>query len=201
MILSTSQTTQIAEKYASEFVRVLQMGNEVEQKCEWTCLLWSKDHWAAEARKGQITLQQAKQRLRESEENSRILKSLIGNSQFLNTVAQVYSKLFGDGEQSCLVKDFVNCPFMGQRHVLLARGSLATVFVTILHKATLYSMLDNHPIDSGLLDEEYSNVYGINLVNYQDLERSLTDGRFAKLFDAVVKRASELAGLKSKQPL
>jgi hypothetical protein len=180
---------------------MLRMGNEVEQKCEWTCLLWSKDHWATEARKAQITLQQAKERPGNSEEKSKTLRSHIESSQFLNTVAQIYSKLFDDSEQFCSVKDFTNCPFMRQRHDLLSRGSLASVFVTILHKATLYFMLDNHPIDSGLLDEEYSDVYGIDLTSFQDLERSLTDGRFAKLFDGVVKRASELSGLKSKEPL
>lgn len=57
-------------------------------------------------------------------------------------------------------------------------------------------MLDRHPIDSGLLNEEYNDVYGINLTNYEDLENSLADGRFGKLFEQVVKRASELAGLK-----
>lgn len=87
---------------------------------------------------------------------------------------------------------------MGQRQDLLRKGTLASVFVTILHKATLYSMLDDHPLDSGLLDEEYRNVYGIDLTNYQDLENSLRDGRFAKLFEATVKRARQLAGLPQK---
>jgi hypothetical protein len=198
MLLPTSQTTQIAEKYASEFIRDLEMGHEVEQKCEWTCLLWTKDHWATEAGKSQITLQQTKEHLTDSDEKSRTVKTLFVNSQFLNTVAQVYSKLFDNSEQTCSVKVFVNCPFMGQRKDLLTRGSLASVFVTILHKATLYAMLDRHPIDSGLLDEEYRDVYGIDLTSYQDLEKSLIDGRFSKLFDAVTKRASELAGLESK---
>lgn len=198
MLLPTSQTTQIAEKYASEFVRELQMGNQVEQKCEWTCLLWSKDHWATEARKAQITLQQIRERLRDSEENSRTLRTLFVNSQFLNTVGQVYSKLFHNSEQTCSVKDFANCPFMGQRQDLLTRGSLASVFATILHKATFYAMLDRHPIDSGLIHEEYNDVYGIDLTTFQDLESSLMDGRFAQLYEAVVKRATQLAGIPQK---
>jgi hypothetical protein len=56
-------------------------------------------------------------------------------------------------------------------------------------------MLDRHPIDSGLLHEEYSEVYGIDLTDYADLEKALTDGRFERLYETVVKRASELAGL------
>lgn len=195
-LLPVTQTRQIAKKYALEFVKELRIGTEVEQRCEWTCLLWSKDHWANEARKTQITLQQTKERLTDSEQNARTVKTLFINSQFLNTVAQVYSKLFDGSEQSCSVKNFTDCPFMGQRQDLLTQGSLASVFVTILHKATLYAMLDRHPIDSGLLNEEYNDVYGINLTNYEDLENSLADGRFGKLFEQVVKRASELAGLK-----
>lgn len=89
---------------------------------------------------------------------------------------------------------------MGQRQDLLNRGSLASVFVTMLHKATFYSMLDRHPLDSGLIHEEYTDVYGIDLTNYRDLELSLTDGRFQKLYETVVKRAAQLAGIPSKQP-
>ena len=122
------------------------------------------------------------------------------NSQFMNTVAQVYSKLFINAGQSCNVKKFTNCPFMEQRRDLLNRGSLASVFVTMLHKATFYAMLDRHPLDSGLIPEEYANVYGIDLTDYGDLEMSLKDGRFQKLYEVVVKRAMQLAGLPSKQP-
>jgi len=64
----------------------------------------------------------------------------------------------------------------------------------MLHKAVSYSMLEKHPLDSGLLDEEYSDVYGINLTSYPDLEASLLDGRFSNLFDAVVKRGRQLSG-------
>lgn len=96
------------------------------------------------------------------------------------------------------MKDFVNCPFIGQRQELLKKGSLAGVFVTILHKATSYAMLDRHPLDSGLIHEEYNDVYGIDLTNYQDLESSLVDGRFARLYEAVVKRAKQLAGIPQK---
>jgi hypothetical protein len=84
---------------------------------------------------------------------------------------------------------------MNERQDLLSRGSLASVFVTILHKATLYAMLDLHPLDSGLLDEDYKNVYGVDLTNFQDLQKSLVDGRFERLYAAVLKRAAELAGL------
>ena len=182
-----------AEWYATDFTKQLQLDSEVEQQCEWTCLLWSKDHWADEARKGQITLQQSKESSTNPAEN--IVETLFTNSQFLNTVAQVYSKLFGCKNQFCSVKIFTNCPFLGQRQDLLKAGSLGGVFVTILHKAMLYSMLDRHPIDSGLVSEDYSDVYGINLTDFQDLEESLADGRFATLYEAVVKRAMQLAGL------
>jgi hypothetical protein len=56
-------------------------------------------------------------------------------------------------------------------------------------------MLDRHPLDSGLLDEEYADAYGVDLTNYDDLEKSLTDGRFRKLFDNVLKKALQLSGL------
>jgi hypothetical protein len=89
---------------------------------------------------------------------------------------------------------------MDERQDYLNKGSLATVFVTILQKATFYAMLDRHPLDSGLLDEEYNDVYGVDLTDYQDLERSLTDGRFERLSEAVVKRGTELAGFRPEQP-
>ena len=85
---------------------------------------------------------------------------------------------------------------MDERQELLNSGPLASVFVTILHKATFYAMLDRHPLDSGLLDEEYRDVFGVDLTDFEDLERSLTDGRFEKLYAKVVKRAGELAGIR-----
>jgi hypothetical protein len=179
--------------YATDFVKQLQLDSEIEQQCEWTCLLWSKDHWADQARKGQIILQQSKEPTANSAEST--VETLFTNSQFLNTVAQVYSKLFGRKEQFCSVKIFTNCPFLGQRQDLLKTGSLAGVFVTILHKTMMYAMLDRHPIDSGLINEDYSDVYGINLTDFQDLEESLTDGRFATMYRTVLKRATQLAGL------
>ena len=95
-------------------------------------------------------------------------EALVANSQFLNTVAQVYSKLFGGQEKSCAAKSFLNCPYMSERQDLLNKGSLATVFVTILQKATFYAMLDRHPLDSGLLDEEDADdLYGVDLTVYQ----------------------------------
>jgi hypothetical protein len=187
----------VAEKYAADFIRQLHLDSRVEQRCEWSCILWSKDHWADQARRAKIDLHQAKERLSLSPDGSKIVETLFMNSEFLNTVAQVYSKLFSIKEESCGVKDFPNCPFMDERQDLLNRGSLASVFATILQKATFYSMLDRHPLDSGLLNEEYKDVYGIDLTDFQDLERSLADGRFEKLYAEVIKRATELAGLRS----
>lgn len=184
----------IAEKFATEFINQLQLDSKSEQRCEWSCILWSKDHWASQAQKAKIDLHQTKDRTNSSE-NSETVKALFTNSQFLNTVAQVYSQLFTGSEISCSVKTFTSCPFMREREELLRKGALASVFVTILHKATLYSMLDEHPIDSGLINEEYADVYGIDLTDYQDLESSLEDGRFAKLFENTVMRARQLAGL------
>jgi hypothetical protein len=187
----------VAERYAADFIRQLHLGNQVEQRCEWSCILWSKDHWADQARKAKIDLHQAKERLSASPEGSKTAETLFINSEFLNTVAQVYSKLFNTEEESCTVKNFPNCPFMDKRQDLLNKGSLASIFVTILQKATFYAMLDRHPLQSGLIDEEYKNVYGVDLTDFQDLERSLADGRFERLYAAVVKRAMELAGLRS----
>ncbi len=197
-MLSDDNKIHTAEWYAGDFAKQLQLDGEVEQRCERSCLLWSKDHWASEAQRAQIALQQTKERLTGSPENKKSLEALFSDSQFLNTVAQTYSKLFDGMQQSCSVKNFVNCPFMGQRQDLLKRGSLASIFVTILHKATFYAMLDRHPLDSGLIHEEYSDVYGIDLTNFLDLETSLMDGRFAKLYQAVVKRAKQLAGIPQK---
>jgi hypothetical protein len=178
--------------YAADFVTQLHLGSKTDPRCEWSCLLWSKDHWAAEAKKAQINLQQTKERDRNSEQTTS--QMLLPESQFLNTVAQAHSKLFGRMDQFCDTKDFGKCPYMAQRQNLLEIGSLASVFVTILHKATLYALLDRHPIDSGLMNEEYEDVYGINLTNFLDLEKSLTDGRFSILYEEVLKRAKQLAG-------
>jgi hypothetical protein len=175
-------------------VKQLRLDSEVEQRCEWSCLLWSKDYWTAEAQKAQIALQQIKDPLTTSTRTDKTHSSLFLDSQFANTIAQVYAKLFGT-EQSCSVKKFANCPFMGQRQDLLKRGALAGVFATILHKATSYAMLDRHPLDSGLIHEEYRDVYGINLTDFTDLENSLLDGRFGRLYENVVKKARELAGI------
>jgi hypothetical protein len=183
-----------AEKFATEFINRLRLGNESQQRCEWSCILWSKDHWANQAQKSKINLQQTKDRTESSQDSERTDR-LFANSEFLNTIAQVYSKLFDGTENSCSVKTFSACPFIAERDQLLSQGALASVFATILHKATLYSLLDEHPLDSGLLEEDYGNVYGIDLTNYQDLENSLQDGRFAKLFEATVSRARQLAGL------
>jgi hypothetical protein len=166
---SNLQAARAARKFAADFVRDLRLNTETEQKCEWSCLLWSKDHWASEAQRVMITLQQTKQQAKATSPNAKSVEDLSSDAQFLNTVAQVYARLFDEKNQSCSVKQFTNCPFMSQRQDLLETGGLAGVFVTILHKATSYAMLDRHPLDSGLLHEEYSDVYGINLHDYADL--------------------------------
>ena len=196
--LPETETSKIAMRFASRFMTELKLNAEVEQRCEWSCILWSKDNWAERAQKSKIELEQAKEQASKAATHARNLETLFVNSQFLNSVAQVYSKLFNGTEKTCSVKDFPACPFMGQRQDLLNRGSLASVFVTILHKATFYAMLDRHPLDSGLLDEEYGDVYGINFTDFEDLENSLRDGRFEKLYQVVVMRASELAGFPTK---
>lgn len=192
--LSIGRKERTPEWYAEDFVKQLQLENKVEQKCEWSCLLWSKDYWADKARRSQIGFQQTKERNTKSPGNDANLEAVFSDSQFLNTVAQVYSKLFGAVEDFCSLKKFGNCPFMGERQRLLEKGTLASVFVTILHKAVSYSMLDQHPLDSGLLRDEY-DAYGIDLTNFQDLDESLKDGRFSILYENVVKRGRELAGI------
>ena len=199
-MLPNVQACRAAEKFAANFVRDLHLDAEAEQKCEWSCLLWSKDHWASEAQRAMIILQQTKQHGSTTVPNNSV-EELSSRAQFLNTVAQVYARLFDEKNQTCNVKKFTNCPFMSQRQGLLTKGGLAGVFVTILHKATFYAMLDQHPLDSGLLQEEYTDVYGINLTDFGDLERGLTDGRFERLYGTVVRRASQLAGLGSSTSL
>ena len=198
--LADEKLTQLVMKYAESFIGKLKLGAGIEQKCEWSCLLWSKDHWAFEARKATVALQQTKEQSGKSVADAKSIEALSSDTQFLNTVAQVYARLLDGTQQSCSVKDFPHCPFMDQRADLLRKGGLAGVFVTILHKATFYAMLDRHPIDSGLIHEEYSDVYGINLSDYSDLEKSLTDGRFERLYQEVLKRASQLAGI-PQQPV
>ncbi len=193
--LADEKLVQVAERYAKDFIGQLHLKAGMDHRCEWSCILWSKDHWADQAKKNQIELAQARERSGSASSGSAGTDALFANSQFLNTVAQVYSNLFESEHQSCPTKDFLNCPFMAEREQLLSSGALASIFVTILQKATFYAMLDRHPLDSGLIDEEYTNVYAVNLMDYQDLERSLNDGRFEKLYSAVVKRATELAGI------
>jgi hypothetical protein len=199
-LLPPDQVTQIAETFAADFIAQLHLDNKLEQKCEWSCILWLKDHWAEEARKAKMNLHQTKEKSSASLAITKTTEALFINSQFLSTAARVYSKLFNAQEKTCAVKSFQSCPCMDERQDYLNKGSLATVFVTILQKATFYAMLDRHPLDSGLLDEEYNDVYGVDLTDYQDLERSLTDGRFERLYEAVVKRGTELAGFRPEQP-
>jgi hypothetical protein len=195
---NTKQIGRTRKFYAKDFSKQLHLNIDIDQKCEFSCLLWSKDHWAAQAKKGQISFQQTKGNLSDASPNVKTLHELFSDSQFLNTIAQVYSRLFGHDEQLCAVKRFANCPFMGQREDLLRRGALATIFATILHKATLYAMLERHPLDSGLIHEEYADVYGVDLTNFSDLQQSLEDGRFDQLYEHVLERATQLAGIPRK---
>lgn len=155
--------------------------------------MWSKDYWANEAKRAQVNLQQLKEANLISTENN--ASSIFQNAQFLNTIAQVYGKLFGHPEETCDSKEFDKCPYSSQRQVLLRAGSLANVFATILHKAATYALLDKHPLDSGLIDERYDDVYGVNLSSGRDIEASLLDGRFETLYQAVLKRAKQVAGI------
>ena len=195
--LPTDDLSSIAEKYATDFIKELQLDSKVDEKCDWCCLLWSRDYWAERARKAQVDIQQMKEHVIHSSTEIKNFDAFCANSQFLNTIAQVYAKLFSQDKKSCTVKSFTNCPYVDKRQHLLHKGSLASVFITILHKAVSYTMLESHPLDNGLLDEEYENVYGIDLTNFQDLQQSMTDGRFRTLFDVTVKRSRELAGLPS----
>jgi len=196
--MSNTLTSRPAEKYAEDFLRLLKLNSEPIAKCEWSCILWSKEYWANQARKMALNLQLAKEKLGLSVSDRQSLEPLFQDSGFMNTISQVYSKLFDGTERSCAVKEFRSCPYAGQREHLLNRGLLANTFVTILQKATMYSMLEHHPLDSGLIHDEYTNAYGIDMTNYEDMEKSLNDGRFQELFGAVVKRATQLAGLLSE---
>jgi hypothetical protein len=154
-----------------------------------------KEHWAADGQKAQIRLQQTREHLSQFSREMKNLDPHISEAKFQNTVAQVYSRLFADTESVCPVKSFGSCPYMDHRENLLRRGLLANAFVTILQKATFYAMRERHREDSGLLDDEYDNVFGIDLTDFQDLKQALSDGRFESLFQVVANRAAELAGL------
>lgn len=56
-------------------------------------------------------------------------------------------------------------------------------------------MLDRHPLDSGLIHEEYDDVYGVDLTSFKDLDDSLKDGRFDELYTKTLDRAKQLAGI------
>ena len=187
-----------AEWHAEDFMKQLKLGAEMEQRCEWSCLLWLKDHWAEQAKKTKIAVQQSKERLNNSPGKDRSLEELSSDSEFLNTVARAYSELFGGVEESCSVKRYSNCPFAGQRQDFLRRGALANAFATILQKAASYVMLDRHPLDSGLIHEEYDDVYGVDLTSFKDLDLSLKDGRFDELYTRTLGRAEQLAGITQK---
>ena len=201
MSLSAQRVGSVAEKYASDFLEAVGLSSEPEPRCEWSCLLWSREYWATQAKKAKVNLQHSKEHLSDSPENAKIIEEQLLDSQFLNTIAQVYSKLFDGAEQSCTMKNFANCPFMSQRKRLLRRGLLASTFASFLQNATFFAMLERHPLDSGLIHEEYQDVRGIDLTDFRDLEDSLTDGRFEKLFEAAVKRISQLRGIRSDRYL
>jgi len=175
---------QIAERYASEFLRELNHNSTPKQACEWTCLLWSQEYWSERGKRAKIGLVEMKERLN-STQNSE-LDQLSSESQYMNTTALVYSNLFKDGETSCDVKKFSACPHLEQREGLISTGELANSFMTIVHKATLSSMLEKYPIDNGLRQDEYRDVYGVDVSDFTDLTDSLTDGRFAKLYNAAL---------------
>jgi hypothetical protein len=92
--MNEQQLVEIAEKYAERFLKELHQNSQVERKCEWTCFLWLKEHYASQARKYQIRLQQAKEHVGVGSVNSDSLRSLFMEVQFRNTVAQVYSRFF-----------------------------------------------------------------------------------------------------------
>lgn len=183
--LNGSHTLRKSEWYAADFIKQSHLDSEIKQKCERTCLLWSKEHWASEAKRAQVNLQQSKDRTLSQSDIT--VESIFQNGQFLNAVAQVYGRLFGSPKEFCDVKKFDKCPYINQRQNLRKNGSLTNVFLTLLHKAAMYAMLERHPIDSGLLDEEYDDVFGIDLTNFQDIEAALLDGRFEMMYEAVLK--------------
>ena len=59
----------------------------------------------------------------------------------------------------------------------------------------MYLLLERHPLDSGLLDEKYDDIYGIDLTRFEDIEGALLDGRFETMYQAVLKRAKQIAGI------
>ena len=184
----------LASKYAADFAAKMQLGTGIDQRCEWSCILWSRDHWAKDAEQAQVRLQQTKDKLGKSIP-TRFVEEHVTDAHFRNTVSQVYSRLFNEDQKSCDVKLFVSCPHMNHREQFLRTGALASIFVTILYKAVSYSMLDRHPLDSGLLHEDYTDAYGVDLSNYDDLTKSLIDGRFGELYDNVLRKALQLSGL------
>ena len=192
---NADQPVEIATVYAKDFAAKIRVSKQIEQRCEWSCTLWSREHWTKIAARTRITVQQNRDHSPDLKSASIIEEQLL-DAQFLSTISQVYSRLY-NGDETCNTKRFTNCPFLNKRGKLLEQGNLADIFTTILHKAVSYSMLDKHPLDSGLLHEEYDDVYGVDMTNYQDLETSLRDGRFAKLYEAVSKKALQLAGLSS----
>jgi hypothetical protein len=193
-----SESRQIAEKYASDFIRTFQPHVDVEQRCEWSCILWLKEYWSARARKSIMDFLESKERSNSSTISPNF--NQLSEGQYLNTTALVFSNLFGNRKESCGLKKFHDCPHRDQRRGLLKDGELGNAFMTVIHRAMLSAMLDKYPIDSGLRQNEYDDVYGVDLCDFADLMNSLTDGRFTKLYNAAVSRSKQLAGIPDKRP-
>ncbi len=100
--MNEQQLHKQAEEYATRFLKELE-NSKVEQKCDWTCSVWLKERYAEDAKRFQIRLQQAKEHLGESSTSSDRLRSIFLETQVRNTVAQVYSQLFGGSRHGCLV--------------------------------------------------------------------------------------------------
>ena len=152
--MNEQQLRDIAETFSERFLKELHQESQAEWKCEWNCSLWLTERYASEAKKSQIRLQQAKEHLDEASSNSASLRSLFMEAQFGNTAAQVYSRIF-DGSGRTYVKVFSRCPYLEKRNELMRRGTFANAFMTLLQKATHFSMLERHPEDSGLMDDAY----------------------------------------------
>ncbi len=110
--MSGRQLGHMAETYASDFLENLRLDSALEERCQFSCVLWSKDYWAGQAHKAKMNLQYSKEYLSDSQENAESLEAQFLDSEFQNTVAKVYSQLFSAEEESGVAKDFQGCPFM-----------------------------------------------------------------------------------------
>jgi len=53
----------------------------------------------------------------------------------------------------------------------------------------------SQPVDSGLLDEKYDDAYGIDVTQFEDVKGALFDGGVERMYQAVLKRAKQIAGI------